>query len=217
MSLLETLKRRYSTKEFDTSKKISEENMKLMEDLLQLAPSSTNAQPWHFLIATTDEGKQRIAKAAEGVYVFNKQKVLDAAAVIVFCGRHDVDEAFLLEVLEQEDKDGRFEKQQFKDDMHKGRSFFVNRHRYELKDIEHWAEKQVSINLGQFLLGVAELGLDAVPMEGFNFNILDEEFKLREKGFTAFAVVGVGYHKETDFNATMPKSRLPKDVIIEHI
>jgi len=120
MSLLETLNKRYSTKEFDTSKKISEENMKLMEDLLQLAPSSTNAQPWHFIMATTDEGKKRIAQSAEGVFSFNKDKVLDASAVIVFCGRHDVDEAFLLEVLEQEDKDGRFEKQQFKDDMHKG-------------------------------------------------------------------------------------------------
>jgi len=217
MDLLKTLNRRFSTKEFIPNRELTNEQIDMLENLLQLSPSSTNAQPWHFILATTKEGKERIAKSAEGRYSFNKPKVLDASAVVVFCGKHDVDESFLLEVLEKEDKDGRFPEEQFKKEMHRGRSFFVNKHRYELKDIEHWAEKQVYLNLGQFLLGVAELGLDTIPMEGFDFNIIDEEFKLREKGFTSCAVVSVGYHDPKDFNAGLPKSRLSKETIIERI
>ena len=150
MDLLKTLNRRFSTKEFIPNRELTAEQIDMLENLLQLSPSSTNAQPWHFILATTKEGKERIAKSADGTYKFNKSKVLDASAVVIFCGRHDVDETFLLEVLEKEDKDGRFAEEQFKKDMHAGRSFFVNKHRYELKDIEHWAEKQVYLNLGQF-------------------------------------------------------------------
>lgn len=217
MELLNILNKRFSTKKFIPNKELSKEQIEMVENLLQLSPSSTNAQPWHFILASTKEGKEKIAKSAAGFYKFNEEKVLDASAVVVFCGRHDLDEKYLLEVLEKEDKDGRFSEKQIKLDQHSGRSFFVNKHRYELKDIEHWAEKQVFLNLGQFLLGVAILGLDAIPMEGFNFNVLDKEFKLREKGFTSCVVVSIGYHSEDDFNAKLPKSRLTKETIIERV
>lgn len=44
---------------------------------------------------------------------------------------------------------------------------------------------------------------------------VDEEFSLREKGFTAVAVVSFGYRTETDFNTPdkTPKSRLPQEEI----
>ena len=67
------------------------------------------------------------------------------------------------------------------------------------------------------LLSAAVLGLDALPMEGLDMKVLDEEFGLREKGFTSAIVVALGYHKDNDFNATLPKSRLDKDTIIERV
>lgn len=67
------------------------------------------------------------------------------------------------------------------------------------------------------MLGVGMLGLDAIAMEGFDLKVLDEEFKLREQGFTSSFVVAVGYHKESDFNKDLPKSRLEKSEIIERI
>ena len=40
-------------------------------------------------------------------------------------------------------------------------------YRKELKDDDQWmAVKQVYLNVGNFLLGVAAMGLDAVPIEG---------------------------------------------------
>jgi nitroreductase/dihydropteridine reductase len=39
-------------------------------------------------------------------------------------------------------------------------------HRKELKDDDQWMAKQVYLNVGNFLLGVAAMGLDAVPIEG---------------------------------------------------
>ena len=53
-----------------------------------------------------------------------------------------------------------------------------------------------------------------MPIEGFDAAILDEEFGLKEKGFTSPVVVPVGHHSVEDFNATLPKSRLPLSTIV---
>ena len=51
-------------------------------------------------------------------------------------------------------------------------------------------------------------------MEGADLKALDEEFELRSKGYTAVAVISLGYRSEDDFNADLPKSRLSKASII---
>ena len=214
MELIKTLNNRYSTKEFDPSKKISLEDMETIETLLQLSPSSTNLQPWKFVIASSEEGKNKVAKASQGFFAFNEHKVLDASAVVVFAARHDLDEAFLLKVLEKEETDGRFVEGKWKNETHGARSIFVDIHKYDYKDVQHWAEKQLYLNLGNFLFGVAHMGIDALPMEGLDMKVLDEEFGLREQGYSSAIAVAVGYRKDTDFNATLPKSRLSKEDII---
>lgn len=215
MNITETLNWRYSTKEFDNNKKISKEDFEHIKSILQMSPSSTNAQPWHFVIANTDEGKARIAKGTQGFFQFNEKKVKEASHVIVFCARTDADSKYLLHLLEQEDKDGRYQNEEIKGMVFGARNTFTNIHRYELKDLQSWMEKQVYLNMGQLLLGAATMGIDALPMEGIDLKTIDEEFELHEKGFTAVAVVALGYRSETDFNSTdkTPKSRLPKDEI----
>ncbi len=217
MNIIEIAKARYSTKEFDKDKKLDEQQISQIEDLLQLSPSSTNIQPWHFILATSEEGKKRIAKAASGFYSFNETKVLDASAVVVFASQVDLSEEQLLKVLAKEERDGRFPQPEFKEQNHAARSIFANMHKYDYKDFQHWAEKQVYLSLGNFLLGVAALGLDAIAMEGLDLKALDTEFSLNEKGYTAAFVVSIGYHAQQDFNKDLPKSRLAKDDIIERV
>ena len=214
MNLIEILNTRYSVKEFDSTKKISDEDSIKIKALLRLSASSVNCQPWHFVIANTDEGKKQISKSTQGFFYFNEAKVLGAAQVVVFCSRIDMDEEYLLHVLEKEDADGRFTDQEFKDNQHMGRSKFVSIHRDDEKDLQQWMDKQVYLNIGNLLLGVASLGIDAVPMEGFDAKVLDEELGLRKNGYTAIAIVGLGYRSNNDFNAELPKSRLKDDEII---
>ena len=217
MDIIDVLKKRYSAKVFDKNKKLSEQQISQIEDILQLSPSSTNIQPWHFVMVTTEEGKQRLAKASEGFFEFNKAKILDASAVVVFASQVDVTEEYLQHVLEKEDKDGRFPQAEFKNQNHAGRKTFAHMHKYDYKDYQHWADKQVYLNLGNFLLATASIGLDSLAMEGVDLKIVDQEFGLREKGFTASLVVAVGYHTDEDFNKDLPKSRLDKSEIIEKV
>jgi nitroreductase/dihydropteridine reductase len=120
---------RYSTKSFDPNKKISREDFAQLKSLLQMSPSSTNLQPWHFVIAQTDEGKKRVAKGAQGFYQFNEAKILNASHVVVFAARTNADENYMQLLLDQEEKDGRFPNADIKQQVHGARNIFADIHR----------------------------------------------------------------------------------------
>tara|TARA_R110001592_G_scaffold100568_2_gene285359 strand:+ start:120168 stop:120509 length:342 start_codon:yes stop_codon:yes gene_type:complete len=98
----------YSAKDFDRNSKISSEDFDRVKALLRMSPSSTNLQPWHFIIASTEEGKKRIAKGTQGFFTFNEAKVLKASHVVLFCSRITADEDYMQHVLGVEDLTGRF-------------------------------------------------------------------------------------------------------------
>ncbi|HGH6026587.1 TPA: oxygen-insensitive NAD(P)H nitroreductase [Vibrio mimicus] len=217
MNIVQASQSRYSTKAFDASRKLSEQQVADIKELVRMSASSVNSQPWHFILAGSDEGKARIAKAAQGQFSFNERKILDASHVMVFCARTDMDEAYLLSLLESEDKDGRFANEEAKTGMHGARSYFVGLHREALNDVQHWIQKQVYLNVGTLLLGASAMGIDAVPIEGFDAQVLDEEFGLTEKGFNSVVIVPLGYHSEEDFNAKLPKSRWPAEAVFTEL
>lgn len=212
-SISEALQWRYSTKSFDPNKKISEDDFATLKEILRMSPSSTNIQPWHYVIADDTEGKKRVASTTLEDYAFNESKINDASHVIVFCTRIHADDDFLEMILEKEDKDGRYAEEKFKQGTHGGRKMFLDLHRYNFMDEPHWLGRQVYLSIGALLLGAGMLGIDAVPMEGADLQKLDEEFDLRSKGYSALAVVALGYRTDDDFNADLPKSRLPEDFI----
>ncbi len=217
MDIVSIALQRYSTKAFDASKKLTADEAEKIKSLLRYSPSSTNSQPWHFIVASTEEGKARVAKSAAGGYVFNERKMLDASHVVVFCAKTAMDDAWLEKVVDQEDADGRFATPEAKAANHKGRTFFADLHRKDRQDDHEWMARQVYLNYGNFLLGVGAMGLDAVPIEGFDADVLDAEFGLKEKGFTSLVVVPVGHHSVEDFNKALPKSRLPEETVVTEI
>ncbi|MED5526318.1 MAG: oxygen-insensitive NAD(P)H-dependent nitroreductase NfsB [Pseudomonadota bacterium] len=209
MNITDFAKARYSTKAFDPSKTISDDKIAQLKELARFSPSSVNSQPWHLILAATEEGKNRIAKAAQGGYSFNEAKIKNASHVLVFCAKTSIDEHYIEALIATEDADGRYPTEEAKAGGRRGRTFFVNQHRFALKDAQHWMEKQVYLNLGTVLLGAATLDIDAVPIEGFDAQVLDAEFDLHAKGYTSLVIVALGYHSEDDFNKKLPKSRWP--------
>ncbi|AZL69056.1 MULTISPECIES: oxygen-insensitive NAD(P)H nitroreductase [Pseudomonas] len=209
MDTVALAKRRYTTKAYDASRRIPQATIDALLEQLRHSPSSVNSQPWHFIVADTDEGKARLAKSTEVGFAYNTPKILNASHVILFATRTDMTEAHLQAVLEQEGKDGRFRSDEAKAGQDQSRRFYVNLHRHDNKDLQHWMEKQTYLALGTALLGAAAYGLDATPIEGFDPKVMDAELGLRERGFTSVVVLSLGYHSEEDFNAGLGKSRLP--------
>lgn len=219
ITITEAANARFSAKVYDTERKISETDMVKLQDLLRLSPSSVNLQPWYFVIAQTPEGKARVAKSTDEAFPFNSSKITDASHVVVFASLIDTDDAHLSRLLNKEAADGRFDAnpKEFRADMDRGRRMFIDIHKTQMNDQRAWMDKQTYLNMGQFMLGAAALGIDTTPMEGVDTDVLDQEFGLREKGYSALAVVSLGYHAESDFNANLPKSRLNAEDIMEII
>lgn len=209
---------RHTCKAYDPARKIPADQIEQIKTLLRFAPSSVNSQPWHFIIASNEEGKARIAKAAQqGAYASNGPKILNASHVVVFCARTTMDDAHLAMLLAQEEADGRFPTPEGKEMQNRGRNYYTSLHRFEAKDTQHWMEKQVYLALGTLLLGAAALEIDATPIEGFDSRLLNEELGLREKGMTSVVLAALGYRSPDDFNAKLPKSRLPAGMVISEL
>ena len=217
MNIAEIATSRRTAKAFDPDRKLPPEIVEQIETLLRFSPSSVNSQPWHYVIASSDEGKARVAKATVGGYAFNEPKVRNASHVVVFCTRANIDEQHLETLLAQEAGDGRFASDEARAAQQRGRSYFVGMHRFEKRDAQHWMEKQVYLALGTLLLGAGALGIDACPIEGFDQAVLDAEFDLRAKGYTSAVLVALGYRGADDLNATLPKSRLPESTVISRV
>ncbi len=213
MNLSSIAQTRYTTKAYDAQRSVPQATINELLELLRHSPSSVNSQPWHFVVASSAEGKQRIARSMHEAYAYNESKVLNASHVIVLCARTSITEAHLEALLQQEQADGRFANDEARAGQAKGRLSYVNLHRHDQKDLQHWMEKQTYLALGTLLLGAASLGVDATPMEGFDARKLDEALDLRAQGYTSVVLAALGYRSAGDFNAKLPKSRLPaKDV-----
>ncbi|MBJ8551756.1 oxygen-insensitive NAD(P)H nitroreductase [Acinetobacter bereziniae] len=214
MDLLTVAKTRYTTKAYDATKKIPQEQFERLVEILRLTPSSINIQPWHFFIADHDEAKKRIAKALVGKYAYNAPKVLDSSHTILFCTKADISEQHLADLLQQDDLSGRFKDEKAKQEQKESRSGYVSYYRNEKGDIQRWAENQTFIALGQMLLAAGIEGIDATPIGGFDEAILTEELDLTEKNLIPSVIMTLGYRSDVDFNAKLPKSRLAqKDLI----
>jgi nitroreductase/dihydropteridine reductase len=212
MDLIEVLKTRYTTKVYDPSRKLADETVSQLLASLRYSPSSVNSQPWHFIVADTDEGKERLTKAMTGPFSYNAPKVRDASHVVVLCARETLEPAYLDALLAQEEADGRFADPQARDTLRQVRSGYVGLHE-QAGDIAQWTEKQTYIAQGFLLLAAGLLGVDATPMEGFDAAALSEEFDLKAQKLTPVVLVSLGYHADNDFNAKLPKSRLQADVL----
>ena len=46
-------RKRHTTKAYDPNRRIPDETVDKLKELLRFSPSSTNIQPWHFVIAST--------------------------------------------------------------------------------------------------------------------------------------------------------------------
>lgn len=193
------MKNRYTTKKYDSTKKIGEEKIQALKEILQLSPSSINSQPWKFIFVSEKETKQKLSK----VSWLNTDKVIDSDTLVVFNRINDI---------------GLFEKQ-IENELPEGA---VNYYKEFIKpmpekEIKAWFDRQVYLALGVFLSACAQMGIDATPMEGIEPDNYDKI--LNQTDFATIVAVAIGYRDTEDFNqpSKKPKSRKDLNKVIESI
>ena len=193
------MKERYTTKKYDASKKINFNIIEELKQILHLAPSSINSQPWKFHFVSDEKIKNELAK----VSYFNTEKVINCDTVVVFNVYNDI--TLFEEQIKKHLPEGAF-------------NYYLTYIKpLPEAEIKAWMSKQVYLALGVFLIACAQLQIDATPMEGIEIDKYDAI--LNQENYTALVAVAIGYRDQEDANQPdrKPKSRLPIDQIIETI
>lgn len=190
---------RYTTKKYDSKKKISDEKVEELKEILRLSPSSINSQPWRFTFIGDQDLKVELSKYS----YHNEEKVKDASHIVVFSV---IDEVALFE-------------KQITENLPEGAIAYYNKNikpRTE-EQIKAWMAHQVYLALGFFLSAAAAMGIDSTPMEGINTAEFDRV--LKPEGYRTLFAVALGYRDPEDFNqpAVKAKSRIDKDKIVYSI
>ena len=211
VNLNELIESGHFPKVYDPNRRIPDDTFHKLLKFIYSIPTSVNAQSTHYLVASTPESRSRIADHMGEGFEFNVPKIRNASHVIVLATRETLSNEYLDELHAKEVADGKFPTEALADQWQATVRMWIDLHRYDVKDLQHWMEKQTYLALGMSLMAAEELGINASPLEGFNSRILDAELGLRQKGFTATVLLVLGYRDEADFYARTPKSRLPMD------
>ncbi|WP_372655733.1 NAD(P)H-dependent oxidoreductase [Halobacteriovorax sp.] len=209
MNHIEKLEWRYATKEFDATKKLSEEQVKTLAESLRLAASSFGLQPWTFYIISNDDVKQKLLP-----HSWNQKQVVDCSHQIVFCTMTDFG-ASNVEKYIQDIASTRGQSVEELEGYSKMMKGFLSGKGKE--EVLTWAKNQVYIALGSFLTTCAELEIDACPMEGIVQSEYDSILGLKDKGLTTVVACPVGFRAEGDKYAELSKVRFPLEEVVKFI
>ncbi|MCK6608127.1 MAG: nitroreductase family protein [Flavobacterium sp.] len=199
MSFLQKMQQRYTTKKFDTTRKLEIDKIKELEEILWLSPSSINSQPWKFIFVSNPSMKAKLARAS----YFNEQKIIDCNTLVVFQRINDI--SVFETKINNELPHGAIEYY----------NQFVKSNSDE--DIKVWFDKQVYLSLGVLLSACAEMKIDATPMEGIDTKLYDTI--LDSGNYQSLVAVSIGYRDANDENqpSITKKSRSKKEEIIKEI
>lgn len=209
MELIKSLEWRYATKKFDTSKKVSSENLEKIKEAVRLSASSYGLQAYKVLIIQDDELRRQLREVS-----WNQPQITDSSHLFVFCNYTKIESSDIDEFIQL-----KASSQNLKSEDFSGYGDFIKGAVSGLANdqLNVWSSKQTYIAMANLLSATAELGIDSCPMEGFNNEKYNEILGLKEKGLNASVIATVGYRSIEDQTQFSPKVRKPKELLFEVI
>ncbi len=213
--IIEDLRWRYTTKKYDPSRKVAEEDLQVLLEAMRLTPSSINSQPWRFVLIDSDAAKRRLHGTFAEKFQFNQPHALEASQVILLAHNPHYTRDDYAEVVDNGIEDGRLKPEDREDGF---RAFvFAEMNTDENGDNGCWTKAQLYIALGNALHTLARLRIDSTPIEGLDTERVNEEFREELGGYRCAVALAIGYHHADDYNATLPKSRRRLESILRRI
>ena len=202
MALIEQLNKRYATKKFDASKKLSANDLSTLLEAIRLSASSYGLQAYNVLVVENAEIRKRLRQAA-----WDQPQITDASQLLVFAFDANFDEKTVDRFIDLIAKTRNINASSLSGygEMMKGS---LKRPKEEL---QAWLARQVYIALGFGLVAAAELNFDACPMEGFDSGQFDEILGLKENGLKSVVIMAVGYRSSEDGYQHLAKVRRSKE------
>lgn len=207
---LEIFARRRATRAYDPDRRVSDEDFAAILEFARLSPSSVGTEPWKFLVIQDPELREKLKPIAWGMV-----GQLDAAShLVVLLAKKGLryDTPWMHRTLEGR---GLTEEQM---EAALERYSYFQKHCIKVLESDRalfdWASKQTYIALGNMMTGAAMLGIDSCPIEGMDYDAVNE--LLASAGLFDPEEFGVSVAVTFGYRAReiAPKSRRPIEDLV---
>lgn len=193
------IRERRSVRTYDPSVKISQEEIKELLGEAVLAPSSSNLQPWRFLVIDSQPLKEKLLPIA-----FNQKQVIEASAVIAVLG--DLESYKLADTIYNRAFEAGYMPEETKNTMITNTTNMYSSLPPEVsKKIIYTDGGLVSM---QLMLAAKARGYDTVPMGGYDAAKFTEAFGIGER-YVSIMLIAIGKASQEG----RPSSRLTVDEV----
>lgn len=194
---------RRSIRKYDSSVKISKQEMEQILTEATLAPSSVNMQPWRFVVIESEEAKQKLLPLAR----FNQSQVTSSAAVIAIFG--DLDSFSNAEEIYSKAVELGYMPQEVKErQLTAIGGMYANLPQQANRDIVLIDSGLVAM---QLMLAARAHGYDTCPMGGYEKDQIAEAYGLDKERYVPVMLVSIGKAADSGY----PSVRLPIDKVAE--
>lgn len=168
--IIEVANRRFATKKYNPNKHISDADWQTILEVGRLSPSSFGYEPWQFILINNQQMKDDLRPFAWGAV--NSLDGADKLLVILARQHLTYDSAWVQHLVESVkhkhyDPDST-PSQRFKRFQESDLALTNERERFD------WASKQTYIAMANMMTAAAELGIDSCPIEGFNYQQMND-------------------------------------------
>ncbi|MCM3757966.1 nitroreductase family protein [Sporosarcina aquimarina] len=197
--LSEVIHARKSVRKFDSEYQIAPEVIKEMLQEATLAPSSSNLQPWRFIVIQDDQAKKKIKE-----FSFNQEQMETSSAIIAVIGDtemyHNIDEIYLSNL-----KAGNIDEVNVQRLIDNAKALYPSAPTDARLTIAAFDAGLVSM---QLMLIAKAKGYDTVPMGGFDKAQFAKEFNLEDR-YVPLVLIALGKAAAPAYGST----RLPLEKI----
>ena len=172
---------RAAIKEYDSSKKLSDEQVNALIEAARMAPTSYGLQPIKLYVVSDTASKEKLQKAG-----FDQPQFTQASHIFVLAARETVTSDDVSEYVKRTAQQ-RDQTVESLDGFKKMLLHSVSGKSQE--DLHLWASKQAYILIGMMLSVAAQLEIDTTPMEGFSPGEFDEILGTKADGFKSVVVL----------------------------
>ena len=207
---------RHAVKKYDSSKKVSAEDLSVLLEAMRLSASSINSQPWKFIVIESDAAKQRMNKTFINKHHYNQPHVFESSHIILFAYNPSYTKNDYAKVVDKGIADGRtaLENREGAFAVYAFADFNTD----ESGNNSSWTKSQTYLALGNTLHTLARLKIGSTPLEGIDTDLVNQEFSNELAGYQCDVALAIGYpHPEDDFNSKLPKSRKNLEEVVTRI
>lgn len=212
-SIIKDLNKRYTTKRYDSSRRVPQPQLDILYEAMRLSASSINSQPWKFIVIESESAKQRMDATFKHMHQFNRPHVMASSHIILFAHNPRYTREDYANVVDKGIEDGRTKPENREQAF--GGFAFAELNTDKDGHTAAWTKSQLYLALGNTLHVLARLNIDSTTMEGVDSDQISLEFAKELNGYKCEVALAIGYHHpDEDFNAQLPKSRLNLEDVV---